>query len=344
MGSGKDGKEMSSREIGSEFWEVPAVDRPTGAFAKSAQWFLSGRCALKTIIRELKDCRTVAMPSWCCDSMIQPFADAGFEVRFYPVFWQDGLIQEVKLDADVLLVMEYFGYSSCSLDLTGYRGVVIRDVTHSVFSAQYADADYYFGSLRKWCGVWTGGFAWADDGHRLEMQQGDDLGFVSLRREGMRLKDRYIRGEASADKGYLHVFNGAEEALEQAGIAPADPRDVELAMRLDVQTIRARRRANGAILQKAFPDWLMFPEMKAADCPLFVPVLVPQGRRDALRRYLIENEIYCPIHWPVSQYHRLDEKTGFIYENELSFVCDQRYSGEDMERTVAAVERFWKEA
>ena len=77
---------------------------------------------------------------------------------------------------------------------------------------------------------------------------------------------------------------------------------------------------------------------------MFVPVLVPDGKRDALRQYLMQNEIYCPIHWPISDLHRLDKRTGQIYENELSLVCDQRYSQEDMYHMVTLINRFWKEA
>ena len=36
-----------------------------------------------------------------------------------------------------------------------------------------ADADYYFGSLRKWAGFWTGGFAFAKEGRKLS--QGSTL-------------------------------------------------------------------------------------------------------------------------------------------------------------------------
>ena len=332
-------------EIGSEFWEVPTADRPTHVFPDAAQWFLSGRSALRAIVGELKGCRTAAMPAWCCDSMVRPFLDAGMTVRFYPVYMQDGrLVQEPSCDSDVLFVMDYFGYGAASPDIRDYQGIIVRDVTHSLFSKAAFKGTYCFGSLRKWCGVWTGGFAWAGDGHPLKMEQGDDRRYTALRREGMARKSAYIRGEASADKGYLKIFDAAEEALETAIAAPAAQRDVDLALRLDAKVIVARRRANAEVLRKAFSEQLMFREMGAGDCPMFVPILAPGGKRDELRRYLIEKEIYCPVHWPVSSWHGLDERTARIYRDELSLVCDQRYSPEDMERMVMVMKQFWKEA
>jgi hypothetical protein len=332
------------REIGSEFWDVPLTGQQNNLFPESTQWFLSGRSALYAIIAELGAARSVSLPSWCCDSMVKPFVDGGMEVHFYPVYWQDGLIQEINAVSDVLFLMDYFGYSTPSTDLSNYRGAVIRDVTHSLFSSTFSDADYYFGSLRKWCGVWTGGYAWARDGHKLKVERTDDNGYILLREKAMQMKSSYIHGQGIMDKGYLRVFDEAEEILEDMGIASATDRDVSLAKKLDVEGIRKRRRANAALLMDAFSDWLLFPILTDTACPMFVPVLVPDGKRDKLRKYLIQNEIYCPIHWPVSQYHVLEEKTGYIYQNELSLVCDQRYTEEDMHRLIDTVSLFWKEA
>lgn len=327
------------REIGSEFWDVPVTDNIYCLFSKSTQWYLSGRSALQAIISDLGEVRSISLPSWCCDSMIKPFMDAGFDVHFYPVYWQEGLIQEIHLDSDVLFLMDYFGYTGQRPNLGNYEGIVIRDITHSLFSTSYDDADYYFGSLRKWCGVWTGGYAWTKNGHSLNPGNKDDSKYISLREVAMSQKAEYINGERE-DKGYLKVFDEAEDYLETVGVAPATDRDVALAEHMDVKTIVNRRRANAEVLRKAFSDWLIFPDMDSTDCPMFVPILIPDRKRDALRCYLINNEIYCPIHWPVSKYHMLDERIENIYENELSLVCDQRYTVDDMNRMVEIIKQF----
>lgn len=332
------------REIGSEFWNTPTTLKNNNIFPENTNWFLAGRSALQAIIKELRGCRNVGMPSWCCDSMIRPFLDAGLEVSFYPVYAENGLIQEVKGNCDALLVMDFFGYSGEKADLKGYDGIVIRDVTHSIFSKTYDDADYYFGSLRKWCGVWTGGYAWSADGKALDAGKPYDPEYVSLREEAMLLKDQYIRGMGDWNKSYLQLFGKAEDMLEDIGIESAHEGDVLAARRLNVDMIREKRRSNAAKLRDAFKDIIIFPEMKDSDCPLFVPVMVPENKRDELRRYLIEREIYCPVHWPVSEYHKLNDKTEEIYRNELSLVCDQRYSSADMDRMIDTIEAFWKEA
>lgn len=340
---------MRKIEIGSEFWSVPTCNKTNRLFPEATQWFISGRSALKAVIRDIGAVHTVAMPSWCCESMFKPFQDEGIKVVFYPVYWEKRLSQEIRLDCDVLFILDYFGYTT-ELRNLNFEGIIIRDVTHSIFSSCYSDADYYFGSLRKWCGVWTGGYAWTRDGHSLPMDHADDMGYTDLRQKAMIQKQRYISGvkdiqdDSIQDKAYLQLFNTAEECLDLVGIAPAAERDIVLAEALDTDFIKNRRRANAEILRTAFRDWLMFQEMADEDCPAFVPVLVPEGKRDALRRYLISKEIYCPVHWPVSSGHILNEKQSEIYNNELSLVCDQRYSEDDMHRLVTETEMFWKEA
>lgn len=330
------------REIGSEFWEVPIQNKDNCVFPQSTQWFLSGRSALQAIIKELKGCHTVAMPSWCCDSMVKPFSDAGIEVHYYPVYCDVGLAQRVCLENDILFLMDYFGYTGSQPNLNGYKGIVIRDLTHSLFSNTYSDADYYFGSLRKWCGVWTGGYAWTQSGQKLNTGKSFDYNYIALREKAMQLKNYYINSQGGTDKGYLAIYSEAEEILERIGIIPAPERDIQLAHRLNVEYIKSRRRTNAEILRDAFSDWLLFPEIKDSDCPMFVPILVPDGRRNALREYLIQHEIYCPVHWPVSKYHRIDERTEVLYMNELSLVCDQRYTEENMNKIVDTIRTFWK--
>ena len=123
------------REIGSEFWDVPTTDQQNKLFPESTQWYISGRSALQAIIKELGGAKSVSLPSWCCYSMIKPFVDAGWDIHIYPVYWQSGrLVQEWSFDSDVLFLMDYFGYTGTAPDLRGYKGTVIRDVTHSVFS------------------------------------------------------------------------------------------------------------------------------------------------------------------------------------------------------------------
>lgn len=337
-----------TKEIGSEYWDIPLSPiEKNNLFPDNAGWFLSGRAALSFVIGDIQARRpfhSVAMPSWCCHTMIEPFVQHGISVRFYPVYPDaDGrLAQDMSVwaDCDALLVMDYFGCSRQE-NITGFPGIIIRDATHSLFAGVPDDADYVFGSLRKWAGFWTGGYAWRRNGGFASLPPEEtDVRYIALRRRAMEEKRQYISGER-ADKGYLSIFGQAEDLLDRAAHKGAAERDVDAALKLDTEYLRARRRENAAFLLEKLGHMALFPKLREEDCPLFVPILVPDGKRDALRRHLIEREIYCPVHWPVSDLHQLNSQTRRVYDEGLSLVCDQRYTVGDMERLCAAVLDFF---
>ena len=347
------------REIGGEFWTVettPDGTRVHEAVAplRDARFFLSGRFALAAILREprfaLPSFRVAALPSWCCDSMIAPFVESGFEIKFYSARLEDGrFVMDMSEadDCDVALEMSYFGYAVApSRDFRRRPRALIRDVTHSLFSDPYAlsldDADYAFGSLRKWSGFATGGFALGISSSFEDSATDEE--YVATRRRAAQMKARYIAGETD-DKSFLSTFADAEARLDPpfaTARGGADPECRSLALRFDVDRVKSRRRANASVLLRALSHRALFP-LGENDCPLFVPIVLPRGERDALKRFLIERRIYCPTHWPLDDLHgSLPTSCRAIYESELSVVCDQRYDEEDMERIASAITEFEK--
>ena len=332
-------------EIGSEFWDIPLAPQENGIFPPHTVWYLSGRVALRAILSDLcarQVVRTAALPSWCCHTMIAPFSDAGIKVFFYPVFVADGVLRQEQgscPSCDVTLVMDYFGYPRKPFTPDG--GIVIYDATHGIFSGVPEGVDYVFGSLRKWAGFPTGGFAFSCAGELLPsaLEMGRTEEYILLRRTAMCEKQAYLCGETN-EKCHLAAFSSAEEMLDLHLSGGAGQADILAARFLDVPFLRQRRRENAAELLDYVREWAVFPELSAGDCPLFVPIHVPADRRNALHRHLIEKEIYCPVHWPVSELHRFDARTRDIYDTEISLICDQRYGLPEMHRIGQTVRAF----
>ena len=317
-------------EIGGEFWHIEKSG-DNFFFPKKTHWFISGRSALKAIIRE-NDFKVVAVPDWCCDSIIKPFADAGIKVIFYPALSENCNIPK---EADCAFVMDFFGYTGHS-DTSSFDGSIIRDLTHSLFSAEYTDADYYFGSLRKWAGFATGGFAW---GFKNPVSyEKDSTEFISIREKSMEDKKCYIEGNTNCTE-FLEALGGAEMILEDIGVHRASQKDIDSAHLLDISYIRTQRRKNARVLLDSLSEYAIFPTLKDTDCPMFVPIRVK--KRNELKLFLAERGIGCPAHWPLTAFHNgILENAKSIYNEELSLVCDQRYDENDMHRIVDAVKTF----
>ena len=52
----------------------------------------------------------------------------------------------------------------------------------------------------------------------------------------------------------------------------------------------------------------------------------------------MSHDIYCPIHWPKSEF--VQDLNNEIYDNILSLVCDQRYGLDDMRRMVNVINEY----
>lgn len=344
-------------EIGSEFWGVPIQDNEEISLPKGLQYVLSGRTALELTARDLikeRGIRSVCLPAYCCDSMITPFRCLGLEVCFYEVRPSgEGLRRFLEEDhgCDAVLLMDYFGFSQTETkDLAEREHAlgrsVILDCVQSLFSEGGAEiyADYRVMSWRKWFFSCAGAAVkrtgeWKVRPHKPPLEE-----YVRLRKEGAERKSAWLFKGIGDKQSFLNAYVGAEELLDTdfAGYE-ADPESLSGLRHLDSSFIRDRRRENAGFLYRELADMdrerirPLFGEPGEGDVPLFVPVLVKDSLRDPLRRFLIGNQIYCPVHWP-------DAGTGGgkeLYAGELSLLCDQRYKREDMQRQINTIKEFF---
>ena len=347
------------KEIGSEFWS-------TDSRRDEKLFFLSGRTALEFIIRDIKasrDVESVALPSWCCHTMIAPFFRHGIQIRFYQVFFdsQRGLCAEKPKPEknEIFYYMTYFGHCSINglslAEVVREWNCVISDETHSwlstefMFNSENIVPNYRFVSCRKWTGVYGISIA-IKSGEKFsicpEYRQNET--YLAMRKNAARLKMNYINGYICDKQEYLDKFSAAEEMLETdyIGYAPS-VESIEQLCNFDKNFAMNRRRENAEFLVRRLAGiaemTLLFDELKAGEVPLFVPVLVAKEDRDGLRKWLIRKEIYCPVHWPLSDWHTgISNLARDIYEQELSLLCDQRYQLEDMERIASAIEEYYE--
>ena len=336
-------------EIGSEFWDSFSVS--------DKKFFLTGRTALEYIIRDIlneKQIKSVLLPSYCCRTMIKPFVKHGIKVRFYDVFFDNNTGLSVSLPPpqkdEILYLIRYFGYSTVSgLDYERIRRdycTIIEDTTHSWLNNTVIDSDYCFTSYKKWTGV--SGIALAEKKKGLffadRLQKNEE--FIRLRNEAFSLKRKYIETGEGDKTVFLRLFEAAEDLIEDdyCNYEP-DYNALEQLLSLNVEAMKSIRRSNAKFLIRELESMdelqLMFHDMAASDVPLFVPVLL-SNQRDEIRRFLINRDIYLPVHWPISEYHLgLSEQAHDLYKNELSIVCDQRYGLNDMKRIVNTIKEFY---
>lgn len=315
-------------EIGSEY---PKCEYESGnglTFPEPGSLVFSGRTAIEAVLNCIPVANTALLPSYCCDSMIEPFRKAGLSIDFFDVnFDKDFYIGSLK-SSDVLLWNNYFGFE---LDMPEFDGIIIEDITHSLFSKKqyYQRSDYYVASIRKWEPVLSGGYCSIPTSYSEPPQE-----FLDKKLRAMELKAAYLDGAPTRKESYLSLFQESNEWLaNNYSHLSIDDYSREYLEHVDVVEQRAIRRSNAEVLYRELEGKVQFMfSIEQMDCPLFVPILLPNNR-DRVKKHLIENNIYCPVHWP----HPNADCESNIYDMELSLICDQRYGEEDMMRIVDTI-------
>lgn len=305
----------------------------------------SGRTAIETVLRDCGDFNKVLLPSYCCDSMIEPFRNKGANLNFYDVNYDRSFNIDIKIpdDCEILLLCNYFGfeYNFNEEEIIKFKekgGIIIEDVTHSLLSVkQYHEfSDYLVASLRKWGPLLDGGFCSKKKGQFLEKP--DNLVsslYIEQKTRAMKLKSLYLQnGREELKQEYLEIFSWCNHYLAKnySNTLISDD-SKKMLKKWNIEEIRKKRISNAAVLYFGLRDVSyiepVFDESDM-DCPIFVPVLVKAGKRDLVRQKLIDNSIYCPVHWPVPN----DKCASDLYDMELSLICDQRYDDSDMHQII----------
>lgn len=347
------------KEIGSEFWKPELTDVPKRRFDNGTAFLMSGRTALDFIIKDIKSVRRIQkayMPSYCCDSMIQPFVANEIDVEFYDVVIDKdkGLVKKIELqnDCDIVFLINYFGFIDPETEVYAEKfrnngKIVIKDMTHSVFSEKYEwfDGGYTFASLRKWTALSSGAFAYSRSGFGVSAPLQTNAEYIKKRKEAAAEKALYMEGAGGSKEKFLGRFNLAEGLLDTDYSEYSIDAEAKACIQyLDTEYICRKRKNNGKRLLKGLEECsclrAVYNEIKDDEVPLFIPVAVKPGLRDELKRFLVEKQIYLPIHWPLTSLHSISQQAKGIYENVLSVVCDQRYDLDDMDHIIEVIKEF----
>lgn len=354
------------REIGSEFWTrcTPSSMqyysmRPQGIYNKySIKETLSGRTGLEYFVELLRfqGAKRAYLPSYCCHTMVEPFISHGLDIYYYDVqVIENGFHRVINQgEYDAILLMDYFGYIDLETIEIAFREkergrLVIYDVTHTMYSEINTEPyDYIFGSYRKWVDINCGFLAWKGNLSKgFKFKNYNSQAFASIRKELFDKKALYMQDGSVKKEEFLPLIEQAERILEeQYHHKTPDKRSREVLKFIDASYIKSRRRGNAKVLTEAINEIndervrCISPAINPSDVPLFVPVIVAPSIRNALRKYLIDHQIYCPVHWPLSDMHKLMTGSKQLFESELSLICDQRYGADDMCRIAETIRGF----
>ena len=350
-------------EIGSSFWVDPKKEytqkcnlspETFGMRGNDFAFLSTGRSSIGVALDYIKEQTTnkvALLPAYTCESVIEPFTKNGFSVEFFSV--KKDLTpdyEEIKekiqnLQPSVFLFHRYFGFDTTpKIDeivalCRENKIFVIEDRTQCLYSdIPFSDADFFVGSIRKWCEVPDGGFVVFRNGTIENKPQEADTNHEKIKLLASYEKYEYLYNGKGEKKAFLEKFNEAEELLEQQDKLYSIS-DVSKAIQssLDTDEIKKARKENYTTLYDGLMcidgvDMLM-GALPQNVTPLYMPIIVED--RQSVQLHLRENFIYAPVIWPKAEaITSLNEETQYLYDHMLCIPVDQRYTKEDMKKII----------
>lgn len=313
------------------------------------QWFDYGRSAIRHI--PIQKEKTVLLPEFICESVTNCFPKE--HISFYRIDDQflidvDDLVSKVNEDTGCIYLAHYFGFlqEANSLKIIRqladrYQITVIEDTTQSLFSPHALCGDYALASVRKWMPLPMGGVLYSS---RKELP---DCGMYrqncdNSRVYGMILKDMFLKMGYDTNEKYREIFENAEQMADTAGEVRLISDFARFAVGcVDIAELVSKRKANAARLEKGLREFgiSMIRQFSENECPLALPLRI--NNRDNFRRYLIQNRIYCAVHWPFDGLIPEERPNGqYNSKTLISMPIDQRYGETEIDYMIEVIRKY----
>lgn len=309
--------------------------------------YSSGRAALYQILKFLKQVKKVnhiLLPDYLCSSVLVPLKALELDYSFYPIDEQlelepSSFANLYKKDSAVL-VINYFGLKDLTIQIQVIRSldehaIIIEDDVQAYyeFKKPLGEADFKFTSLRKTFALPDGGLVKTK--HEMPLVDTPNT-FGQYKAAAALLKS--MREGNFNDKIYLELFEKGESLIDDEIECGMSRIAEKLYSFINDEHVKVRRLNNAHYLLEELRKIGVKPilPLKEGYVPLFIPIILKN--RDVVRKAMFQQEIFCPVHWPLEG---MALKRGKVMEEkELSLIIDQRYSIKDMSIMVSLLKEF----
>ena len=328
----------------------------------SRRFFNTGRSAIEYLLRyviSFESNSTVLLPAFVCTSVIDAFKRVVIKYTFYSIKENleidiDDLKRKMTPNVRAIFVIQFFGmyqtdYTYEFLKEMQNNGIIIiEDISHSLYTyhPKYIGfGDYVIGSLRKWLPIPDGAVLYAKSiMDNVDIQSGcNDYSMYYFAAQVM--KSNYLMKKTHDKKLYLTLVEKANRAL----FSDYTLREItQISLRYintyDDKDIIRKRVANYKYLDEKInniPFVKKLIEYKNMYVPIGFPLLCEN--RDEIVDYLIKNNIYCNVHWKLSDECKIADRVSRKLSDQIFTIpCDQRYGVKEMDYIVDIISSFKK--
>lgn len=288
----------------------------------------SARNALQYVLLARRP-RRVHLPSYICNSMMQPLQQAGVEPCFYAIDELLELADPPRLsDGELLLYVNYFGIKSghCQRLAQHYGPSLIVDNSQAFYAAPLPGTTTLY-SPRKFIGVVDGGYLYLEPDPATPLEQ--DVSSEATRH-------LLGRPDESASAYYL-AYRQAEQRLAARPLRRMSALTAAMLDHFDHRRARLVRERNFLFLHAA-----LGARNRLAIDPANIegPMVYPYWTDDnTLRKRLLEQRIYTATYWDEARSRPSSTQLeGSLVEQLVPLPIDQRYNLNDMRLILQVID------
>jgi len=336
--------ELLGKEIKNSFYDYLSNN------INHIEYFSTGRDAIFTLVNSLKS-RRIWLPNYLCKSIYDPIKKTGKELLFYKISRDlsisDDFINKIK-DKDIVFIINYFGIIQKNIyeRLKRKDIKIISDITHSLISIDkvgdvFINSDFVISSLRK-IGPFPDGAFLGSNVLNLPSSKNSIRENFSLKRAGAMLSRGYSKLNNYEDDKNFKIFIKMEKMLNNT-------KDYGYKMsyfsknilkRIDFKELHLKTNNNFNYLKNNIAKNNKLKIMNKQHLSQFIILFCSnKNDRDYVRSKLVNNEIFCPIHWDMSWLI----KENNISNRILSIPCDYRYNLADMKFITSELNNILEE-
>lgn len=336
------------KEFGSDFHYMSGFKgngNTLSDFYPKANYYADGRQALIHLYHS-QGWQRLWMPEYFCYDVIATLEEARLNLMFYQDWPYDHSDSETLkniqrkgrfLPTDAVLRVNYYGTRKYRSTEKIPVAAVVEDHTHDLIGDWpiHSTADWCIASLRKTLPIPEGGIIWSPMGLKLPaVPDASDKNeqIAAIRWDAMRLKARYLAGEAVEKAEFRKGYVDTEEYFDHAPVCALDTASQDYLKTFDIRGWYNQKQNNWELLKdiKKESVKVILPEIMG--CYPFSLVLLfdTPEERDRVRKALIERQIYPAVLWYVPD--TASNEVHSFSRRMLSIHCDGRYTKEDIKQ------------
>lgn len=288
----------------------------------------SGRNALELILRNITDIKSVCIPYFTCDVVLEPFKKLNIPTQFYHIDESLEIKDFIDLkNGEYLLYTNYFGIKDKYVRklCNEYNDHIIIDNSQGFYMEPYGSS-YFFYSPRKFFGLPDGGMAYIPS-------RKIDLGQYQIDLSCDRVSHLLKRIELNPAEGYANFKTNSKRLIDEP--IKRMSRLTELLLKnIDFQKTRLKRIENYKYLHQNLGKTNAIRLTEDNACPMVYPYW-KKNHGDLLKKELIKRQIFVATYWPNVLDTVSEKNLEYKLSKEIVHIpTDQRYNINDLAKIL----------